>query len=353
MAGHRFATDTARVGVVKGLILKTAMFNENLSSAGTVDPMPKNQGKTYKWKRFIVPLGYDTGAGVDNQWVAAGKDDDIVNWHRTAEGVTRGAESITSTIIEGTPYKFDVLYTYTDETAELYEDDIPMQEVEFAGKRIRLVRELYNYGKLKAATNGFYGGTGTSTETVNGTVTKAKLDKIKRDLKRLYCEPQHKALKSGPEYAVYPIQQSYPVYCHTDLEYDIRNLPDFKGVEEYGSQQPIAAGEIGAAYGFRFILAAELTYYPAGGAAVGSTSLKADDSTNIDVYPMIVLGQDAFRQLALRGMNSISANHIPHTQASKSDPGRQRGYVWAGTWHGAEITNQDWMAVLEVGVTAL
>ncbi|GAG19449.1 unnamed protein product, partial [marine sediment metagenome] len=62
---------------------------------------------------------------------------------------------------------------------------------------------------------------------------------------------------------------------------------------------------------------------------------------------------EAFAQLALRGENSIDANHIPHTTKDKSDPGGQRGYVWASTWHTAEIMNQDWMAVIEVGVTDL
>lgn len=351
MAGHRYATDEARIGAVKGMILQHAMFEECLSSAGETEQMPKNSGKVLKWKRFILPSGTG-GAGVDNQWVAPGQDEEIVDYHRTAEGVTRGAESISSTIITATPYQFDVLYTYSNDTAELYEDDIPAQEVEFAGARIRLVRELYNYGKLKAATNGFYGGTGTATTSVNGTITKTLLEKVKRDLKRYYCKPQHKALKAGPEYAVYPIQASYPVYCHPDMEYDIRALPDFKGVEEYGTVQPISPQEIGAAYGFRFMLSPELTYYPGGGAAVGTTGLKATSSA-IDVYPMIVLGQNAFKQVALRGMNSIDANHISHTVKSKSDPGGQRGYVWAGTRHAAEITNQDWMAVIEVGATDL
>ena len=38
MAGHRYATDTARIGAVKGMILKTAMFEECLSSAGDTEP---------------------------------------------------------------------------------------------------------------------------------------------------------------------------------------------------------------------------------------------------------------------------------------------------------------------------
>lgn len=346
MAGHKFATDTARIGAIKGMMLKTAMFDECLSSAGETVPMQRNAGETYKFKRFVLP------SGTDNLWIAAGGDDEFVNNHKTAEGVTPSAESVTSTIITAVPTQFSCLYTYTDKTAELYEDDIPKQEVEFAGDRIRLVRELHNYGKLKAATNAFYAG-GTSTATVSATVTKNLLDKVKRDLKRYHCRPQHKALKGSADYSTYPIQSAYPVYAHTDLETDIRNLPKFIDVSEYGSMQPLSPSEIGSWGQFRFMLSAELTYYPAGGAAVGTTGLKADDSTNIDVYPMIVLGADSFKQVALRGMNAIQANHIPHNQASKSDPGGQRGYVWAGTWHAAEITNQDWLAVIECGVTDL
>jgi len=347
MAGHKFATDTARIGAVKGMMLETAMFEECLGAAGDTIPMPRNQGETYKWKRFILP------SGTDNVWIAAGGDDEFVDEHKTAEGVTPSADSVTSTIITATPTQYSCLYTYTDKTAELYEDDIPAQEVEFAGQRIRLVREMHNYGKLKAATNAFYAG-GTSTATVKATVSKNLLDKVKRDLKRYYCKPQYKALKGSTDYATYPIQASYPVYAHTDLESDIKDLPGFKDVAEYGANQTISPNEIGSWGQFRFMVAPELTYYVGGGVAVASApTLKADDSTNVDVYPMIVLGANAFKQVALRGLNSIDANHIPHGVRDKSDPGGQRGYVWASTWHAAEITNQDWLAVIEAGVTDL
>jgi len=350
MSGHKFTTDTARIGAVKGMMLETAMFEEDLSSAGDTVPMQKNMGETYKWKRFILP------SGTDNVWITAGGDDEWVDRHKTAEGVTPEAESVTSTILTAVPTQYTCLYTYTDKTAELYEDDIPAQEVEFAGQRIRLTRQMHNYGKLKAATNAFYAG-GSSTATVAATIGKNLLDKVKRDLRRYDCKPQHKALiggeKSKGQYGMYPIQAAYPVYAHSDLESDIRNLPNFKDVSEYHNQAPLSPNEIGSWGQFRFCLAPELTYYPAGGALVGATGLKADNSTNIDVYPMIILGANSFKQVALRGMDAIDANHIPHGTRDKSDPGGQRGYVWAGTWHAAEITNQDWLAVVEVGATDL
>ena len=346
MAGQKYATDTARVGIVKGEILKQAMFDEVFSSAGKTMQMAKNAGKVYKVKRFL-PYG-----GVDNQWVAAGGDDELVAEHLTAEGVTPSADSITSTIISLTPQQYSCLYSYTNDTAILFEDDIPMEEVKQAGKRIRLVHELVNYGKLKAATNAFYSG-GSSTATVDEKITGNILRKVKRDLQRYHCDPVQEMLSGSQNYATYPIDAGWVVYCHTDCEADLYDLTGFIKVSEYGSRKTISPREIGSWESFRFITAPHLTYYPAGGAAIGATGLKADDSTNIDVYPLIVLGDEAFAQLALRGENAIDANHIPHTTKDKSDPGGQRGYVWASTWHTAEIMNQDWMAVIEVGVTDL
>ena len=48
MAGHKFTTDTARIGAVKGMMLETAMFEEDLSAAGEVVPRATNSGETYK-----------------------------------------------------------------------------------------------------------------------------------------------------------------------------------------------------------------------------------------------------------------------------------------------------------------
>jgi N4-gp56 family major capsid protein len=297
-------------------------------------------------KRFL-PFG-----GVDNQWIAAGGDATFVAKHLTAEGVTPSPDNITSTIMTFVPQQYSCLYTYTDKTANLFEDDIPAEEVKQAGTRISLVREMHNYGKLKAATNAFYSG-GTSTETVSAAVSGSLLRKIKRDLQRYHCDPVTSILDSTPSFGKKNVDAGWVVFCHTDCESDLYDLPGFIKVAEYGNRSTVDPREIGSWESFRFVTAPHLTYYPAGGVAVGATGLKADDSTNIDVYPMIVMGEEAFAQVALRGLSAIDANHIPHSTRDKTDPGGQRGYVWASTWHVAEITNQDWMAVVEVGVTAL
>jgi len=96
-----------------------------------------------------------------------------------------------------------------------------------------------------------------------------------------------------------------------------------------------------------------LTYQPNAGAAVGSTGLASDNASNINVYSMIVMGQNYFKQVALRGKDSVRVNHIPYDRADKADPGGDRGYIFGETYHVAEITNQDWGATVEIGRTAI
>lgn len=346
MPGQYLTTDAARIGKVKGKILEQAMFDEVLTSAGEAIPMPQKEGKTIIFKRFL-PYG-----GVDNQWIAAGGDATYVANHLTAEGVTPSADSISSTTVTAVMQHYSCLYTYTDDTAIFHEDDLPAEEIRQAGKRIQLVRELHSYGKLKACTNAFYAG-GTSTDTVDEKITASLLRRVKRDLQAHHCDPMTKILDPSPNYATSPVDAAYVVFCHTDCEADLYDLTGFVKVAEYGTRKPISPREIGSWESFRFITAPHLTYQPAAGAAVGATGLKADDATNLDVYSYIVMGEKAFVQVAMRGMNAIDANHIPHTSKSKSDPGGQRGYVWAATRFVAEISNQDWMAVIEAGVDDL
>lgn len=348
MTGQLYATDAARIGQVNGRILKQAMFDEVLTTVGQMEEIPKNRGDTIEFKRYL-PYG-----GVDNEWIAAGGDDEFVAGHITTEGMTPPADSITSTTITSVLQQYSCLYSYTDKTKKMHEDDLPEEEIRQSGKRIQLVRQMQVWGKLKACTNVFYGGAGTSRATVNGGVSGNMFRNIKRDLQRYHADPVTKILDPSPNFGTSSVDAAFICYAHTDLESDLYDLPDFTKVADYGSRKTISSREIGTWEGFRFILSPILTYYPGGGVVMASgPGLKADDSTNIDVYSLLVMGENAFAQVALRGEKAIESNHIPVSQVSKSDPGGQRGYIWASTWFTSDIMNQDWMAVAEVGVSSL
>ena len=76
-------------------------------------------------------------------------------------------------------------------------------------------------------------------------------------------------------------------------------------------------------------------------------------AANIDIYPMIVVGEDAWGQVALRGADSIDVSYIPPGQKDKNDPLGQRGYIGAKTYMTAVVLNNGWGAVAWVGTPNL
>ena len=89
------------------------------------------------------------------------------------------------------------------------------------------------------------------------------------------------------------------------------------------------------------------------GAAVGTTGLVSTGASNIDVYFMIVVAEDAWGDVALRGLDGFSLTHLPHNKKDKQDPLGQRGYVGGKFWCAPFMQNDGWAAILECGATVL
>ena len=137
----------------------------------------------------------------------------------------------------------------------------------------------------------------------------------------------------------------------SNVEFHCRDLQGFVHVSAYSSRKPVHAQEIGSCENFRFITSPELAPYLAAGADVASTGLMG--TAKVDVYPFIMVGEEAWGQLALRGADSIDPTYIPPGVKDKSDPLGQRGYVGAKFYMQCMLLNEGWMAVVEAGVSAL
>jgi N4-gp56 family major capsid protein len=346
MTMQTYDTTAQRIGKLKGAILKHAVPKEVLGITGTQHKMGKNQSDTVIFRRWLPFGGATTNATTINEWVVD------PNTHLTQDGVTPPADTLIPQDITVTLNQYSALYMYTDKTAELYEDDIPMAMKKQCGQRMGLVREKVRYGVLKGCTNLFYAG-GTSRVTVDETVKLGLLRKVTRSLLGNRCDMITEILAPSANYNTTAVEAGFLVFCHTDCENDIRELPGFVECASYGSRKVMHECELGAVDRYRFIISPELTSIPDSGAAVGATGLVSTTGANIDVYPVIVVGEDAWGDVALRGLNSFDVSHIPHSQKDKNDPHGQRGYVGAIFWCAPFIQNDGWMAVVEVGVTDL
>lgn len=352
MSGTTYSTNAGRINEVKGEILAHAMPVEVLAMGCTMKQMPTRQGDNITYRRYL-PYGATvgtatTGHNTQNRPVA------VASAHILQEGVTPNADQLIPVDVNVKQQQYGCLYSYTDKAAELYEDDIPEEQKIQCGERIGLVREMIRYGTMRACTNVQYAGASTR-QAVDETISLNILRQMSRTLKANHAKKTRRMLAPSANYDTYAIEASYTVFAHTDAEADIRDLPGFVPVAKYGSKNPISEEEIGSCEEFRFVLSPELGPYQNAATSITASTvgLYSTGGTNPDVYPFIVSGQDSVFDVALRGLNSFDAYHIPHTKRDKSDPGCQRGYVGANFWSAVLIVNNGWMGVIEAGVSDL
>lgn len=355
MTMQNFSLTPGRINKFKGQILAHAVPAEVLGRTGRQVPMPKNQSETYVARRWLPYGATATTASSQNQFFQNGTGDRgnaIVQAHQVQEGVTPAPDSIVPLDITVVMQQYSCLYGFTDKTYDLYEDDIPKAMIEQVGERVTFVNELIIYGALRACTNQYFGGGGTTIATVAGPITLGLVRRIAKNLQANHGKPVNKVLKPSANYGTDAVAEGFTVYCHTDLEPDIRDLPNFVPAEKYASGTPMP-NEIGKCERFRFITTPDLPSLQDAGAAVGATGCSSTSGTNIDVYPFIVTAQDAWGQVAVRGKQSLNPTYLPPGEKSKSDPHGQRGYAGTIWWKAVMIENQGWMAVGFVGTKVL
>jgi N4-gp56 family major capsid protein len=355
MAGQVYSTVAGRLENFAGAVLARAQFSEMLCKLGDTHEMPANKSQKITFLRYL-PFG-----GVDNQFIAAGGDTTFVNQHLVAESVTPPASSISYTTLYTTLKQIGCLFSYSDVTFDTHEEGkaFPEEMQTQVAERLTLCREYMCYGTMKACTNAFFGGTGTTIDTVNGPVTRDMAQKVERSIKGKHGFTLNKMLGPGQGLTTHPVPASFPAYVHTDYRRTLENTTGFTKVENYGGRPLLDEdNEIGSLGSLRFIENPILTYIPNGGAAVGTWtgngSAKSTGASLMDVYPIIVMGRGkaqggAFGQVALRGKNAIKVTHVPLGQTDKCDPLGQRGYIGGLTWQAQLIENDAWMAVLYVG----
>lgn len=355
MTMQTFALTAGRLNKFKGQILAHAVPLEVLGKTGRQVKLPRNNSDTYVARRWLPYGATSTDANTINRFFQNGTGDRgnaVVQANQISEGVTPQPESITPQDITVVVQQYGCLYGFTDKTYDLYEDDIPAAMIEQIGERVTFVNEMIVWGALRACTNQYYGGTGTSRATVNGAITLGMVRKIARNLQANHGKPVNSVLSASGNYGTDAVAEGYTVYCHTDMEPDIRDLPGFVPAEKYASGKPMP-NEIGKCERFRFITSPDLPSIQDAGAAVGSTGLQSTSGSNIDVYQFIVTAKDAWSQIAVRGKESLDPTYLPPGQKSKSDPLGQRGYAGTIWWKAVMLENQGWMAVGNVGIRTL
>lgn len=357
---QQYGTITPRIGKFLGKIFKNAIPVERLSRYGRAEPMPMNSGDQYVGRRYLPYGGLGTNADTINRFFANGTGDRVaamVQAHQAQEGMTGPPDHLSATDTTVLIQEYDCLYSYTSKAAEMYEDDLPAEQVKQTGRRIALVSEMIRFLALKAGTNVYYGGTGTSIATVNGVLELPLQQRILRNLDANHAEEITSMLKGSPDFGTEPVAQGFVAFVHTDLDTSVQKLQGFKPVELYASGKPMA-GEIGKVGRVRYVGHADMIPRQDAGATVANApGCVSTTGSNVDVYSGVVLGDNAWSHIAVRGTKNgnvnIAPTHIKHSQRDKSDPHGRIGYVGAAWKTAVMLENNGWMAAFHVCAESL
>ena len=301
-----------------------------LGKFGQTKPIPRNTANKVKFRRPI-PFPISTVPIV--------------------EGVTPVAHKMSYEDVPVNLQQYADLAEITDVIADTAEDPVLNDMSMLSGENAAETMELIAYGVVKAGTNKFYAN-GTARNAVNTTISINKQHAIIRSLRANRAKPITRILGGSVNYNTVPVEGGYIAMGHTDYEHDVRALPGFVPVAEYGSRMPLCPEELGSVENVRYILSPLFESYPdAGGAAGGS--FKSTTGTSADVYPMIFTGMDAWGHVPLAGRDRITPTVINPSTVDKSDPLGQRGYVGWKSYYAAIVLNEAWMAVFEGAVTDL
>lgn len=343
MSTQLIQSQAARIGALKGEILAHVMPVEVFGKYGVKKPMPRNSSETVIYRRWL-PKG--ATAASPNIWSVNAAA------HQLSEGETPVAESITAQDITVSLVEYGFVYRWTNRVEDLYEDDVPSEIKRLTGERMGLLLEMIRWGQLKACTNVFYAGGVSTRLTTIAVISAATLRKVSRVLQVNQGMKITSILGASSGVATEPVEAAYVAVCHTDMEYDIRQLTGFIHISAYGTRQAMHENELGSWENFRFITSPHLAPIlsaggdpPAGVLSNGVNSTAGVDAA--DIYTMIVLSQDCFGDVALRGKSAMKVNSFPASAATKDDPLGQRGLIGAQTYFNCVRLNDLQMAVIE------
>lgn len=268
-----------------------------------------------------------------------------------AEGTTPNSNSISYTDVSVTLQQYGILFKFSSKVELLYEDDIPSDMSLLTGETLAEVSELIRYGMVKAGTSVLYGN-GSTRAAVNTVISLNRLRQATRQLELARAKMVTQRLAMGVDYGSQPVEPGYIVFVHTDLEADIRNLPGFTKTVEYAQFKPVHEREIGSVERYRFVTSPLLVPFLAAGSGTLNGCLSVG-SSNVDVYPMIVMGQEAWGSVALKGMGAIKPTILKASERNHANPLGQFGYVGANFWTASVRLNENWMVRIEVGASQL
>ena len=301
-----------------------------LSKFGQSKPLPKNKADTVKFRR-PVPFANITVA--------------------LSEGVTPSSQQMAYEDVTVQIKQWGAWTEITDVIADLAEDPVLADASMLCGEQAAETIEYQTWGAIRAGTNVFFAN-GSTRGAVNSVYSLAKQRAVTRSLKGNRAKKITSMVGGSPNYSTEPVAAAFIAFAHTDLEADIRDLPKFTPTELYGSMSQLPY-EIGKVEDVRYCLSPVLDSFASAGGTASTNGTISTDGTSSDVYPIVIVGKEAYGLIPLKGAGAITPMVLNPNTPRGGDALGQRGSVGWKAYYVAKVLNEGWMARVEVAASVL
>lgn len=226
------------------------------------------------------------------------------------EGVTPSLDTLAITNVDATVAQYGRGFMLTDKLMFETKDPILTEVADILGEVAANTLDQLTRDELATTTTIQYASTATTNGTVTSAMklTKAEIQEAVRTLKNNNAKKLTSMVNASDGFNTAPLPACFVGLVHPNSTYDLKNIPGFIRVEEYG-QKAAMEGEVGALDEVRFIETTNAKVYTAAGAG------------SIDVYGTIILAADAY---AISRISGEAMKNIVEGPGGNNDPLHQR-----------------------------
>ena len=341
--------------------------------------MPKNMGKTIKLFHYL-PLLDDanvnsqglnaSGAVIANgNLYGSSKDVGTITTKLPALSEAGGRVNrvgFTRVTMEGSIEKFGFFDEYTQESLDFDTDEELEMHVnrEMVSGANEMTEDALQIDLLNAAGVIRYGGAATAANEITGegatpsVVDYNDLMRLSIDLDNNRC-PKHTKIITGTRIIdTKVLPASRVMYIGSELLPTVRKMKDpfnnqaFIPVQQYAAAGDTLLGEVGSIDQFRLVVVPEMMHWAGAGATVTVNPGYRETNDKYDVYPMLVVGSEAFTTIGFQTDGKSVKFKITHKKpgpdsADRNDPYGETGFMSIKWYYGTLITRPERIALVK------
>ena len=350
-----------------------AKKEQYFSQLADVTAMPKNMGKTIKLFHYM-PLLDDRNVndqGIDANGVAIadgnlyGSSKDVGTISGKMPALTEHGGRVNRVgfkrlELEGSIEKFGFFDEYTQESLD-FDSDAEL-EMHVAREMVNGANEITEDALQIDLLNGAgvvrFAGAATADSEVSATdvVTYDDLMRLAIDLDNNRTPKSTKVITGTRLVDTKTVAAARIMYVGSELLPTLRAMTDLHGnpafipVQQYAAAGNTVTGEVGSIDQFRIVVVPEMLKWAGAGAASDGTVY--DDGTNVDVFPMLVVGDGSFTTIGFQTDGKTVKFKVTHKKpgeatADRTDPYGETGFMSIKWYYGSLILRPERLAVVK------